>query len=157
MSKPPASPQERMLAAQRRARKRRLAGPRPAAEATSVPKQSPTQQAGARQEDLALAYLQAAGLRLLARNVACRAGELDLVMRDGSTLVFVEVRARRSRRFGGAAASVDGNKQRRLVRAAQHYLQHRWHGSLPCCRFDVVAVDDDEIEWVRDAFVASNG
>ncbi len=101
-----------------------------------------------------MAHLQAAGLHLLARNVACRAGELDLVMREGTVLVFVEVRARRSRQFGGAAASVDLNKQRRLVRAAQHYLQHRWQGPIPACRFDVVAVDGEDIDWMRDAFIA---
>ena len=92
----------------------------------------------------------------VSRNYRCRRGEIDLVMRDVRTLVFVEVRRRRSRRFGGGLESVDQRKQARLTAAAEHYLAtHRVSVDCPC-RFDVVAIDGPPrrttIEWVRDAF-----
>ena len=77
---------------------------------------------GAAHEAAALAMLQDAGLRLLARNVRCRVGEIDLVLREGRTTVFCEVRYRRSGSHGGAAASVDVRKQIRLTNAARWYL-----------------------------------
>ena len=107
-------------------------------------------------EQRALEYLQLQRLRFVARNFACRGGEIDLVMREiGSqrALVFVEVRARRSRQFAAAAASIGAHKQRRLVLAAQHYLM-TWRGALPVCRFDVIAFDAGRIVWLRDAFRA---
>lgn len=109
-------------------------------------------------ETLARAYLSAHGLRPVAANAGYRVGELDLVMRDGGTLVFVEVRYRRSTAFGGGAASVDAGKRRRLVRAAEQFLlAHREFAALPC-RFDVVAASGDPdapaLEWIRDAFRA---
>ena len=116
-----------------------------------------TRQRGAAAEDRALAHLQAAGLRLLERNYRTPGrggGEIDLVMREaGGTLVFVEVRARAGTTHGGAAASVGGVKQRRIVRAARHYLMR--HRSPPPCRFDVVAIDGDHIEWLKAAFDAA--
>lgn len=106
---------------------------------------------GAAKEEAACRYLERQGLRLVARNHRCRHGEIDLVMRDAGTLVFVEVRFRRSGRFGTAADSVDVHKQRRLVAAAAHYLQAHPSG-LPC-RFDVVAMGaDDGVDWIRNAF-----
>lgn len=107
-------------------------------------------------EDRALEHLQRAGLKLLARNFATRFGELDLVMRDADALVFVEVRYRRRREFGGGAASVGTAKRERIVRAAQGFLQaHPKLASLPC-RFDVVAFDGQpdavRFEWLRAAF-----
>lgn len=107
---------------------------------------------GAAAEALAAAYLAQRGLAILERNYRCRGGEIDLVARDGATLVFVEVRYRRSRAFGGAAASVDARKQARILLAARHYLAGR--GDVPC-RCDVVALDalaPASIEWIRDAF-----
>jgi putative endonuclease len=92
-------------------------------------------------------------LRLVERNYRCRLGELDLVMRDGEVLVFVEVRYRRSRAFGGGAESVGTVKQGRLIAAAQHYLQARNAGADPS-RFDVVALDGAGCDWIRDAFHA---
>ncbi|WP_256927976.1 YraN family protein [Caballeronia sordidicola] len=109
-------------------------------------------------EERALEYLQRQRLRFVTRNFVCRGGEIDLVMREiGSahTLVFVEVRARRSRQFAAAAASIGAHKQRRLVLAAQHYLM-TWRGALPACRFDVIAFDAGRIVWLRDAFRADN-
>ena len=105
-------------------------------------------------ESRALDFLQRRRMRLVARNVRCRGGEIDLVMTDErGTLVFVEVRARSSRRFAHAAASVDARKRARLVHAAQHFLA-TWSGALPACRFDVVAFDADRIHWLADAFRA---
>ena len=116
-------------------------------------------------EAAALAHLQARGLRLISRNAAARDGEVDLVMldahaRDGHAVVFVEVRYRASSAFGGGAASVDAGKRRRLVRAAQAFLQrHPEHADAPC-RFDVVVASGDPatpvLEWLQDAFRADD-
>ncbi len=109
---------------------------------------------GAAFEARALDYLRRQRLRLVARNVTCRGGEIDLVMRDeAGALVFVEVRARAWRGYGGAMASVGHEKRRRLVHAAQYFLATR--GVMnSVCRFDVVAFDGCEVVWVRDAFRA---
>jgi putative endonuclease len=109
---------------------------------------------GTAAEDLACRYLETRGLKLVARNFRCRSGELDLIMRDGAQLVFVEVRSRRHSRYGTPAESVTRAKQQRLLRAAAFYLQRR-RLDLPC-RFDVVAIlqadGEPEMEWIRDAF-----
>lgn len=111
---------------------------------------------GARFEQLALEHMQRAGLTMVERNYRNRFGELDLVMRDGATLVFAEVRYRRDPRFGGSAASVGAAKQEKLRRAAQGFLQaHPRLASSPC-RFDVLAFDGDAdapaFDWQRAAF-----
>lgn len=112
---------------------------------------------GAWAEDLACRFLLDQGLALITRNYRSRHGELDLVMRDGATIVFVEVRMRSRTDFGGATASIDPRKCRRLVATAEHYLQHR-HLASEACRFDVVSVtasqDGNDIEWIDDAFHA---
>jgi putative endonuclease len=100
-------------------------------------------------EDAALAYLRAQGLIEVERNFRCKGGEIDLVMRDGSTLVFVEVRLRSDSRHGGAAASVTPAKQRRLLIASQLYLQR--FRDPPPCRIDVVAIDGQICNWIRNA------
>ena len=112
-----------------------------------------SREAGQKAEILAERHLAQNGLRLLHRNYRCRAGEIDLICRDGENLVFVEVRLRTHRGFGDALASVDGHKQQKLVRAAQHYLlKTGWQGP---CRFDVVGLDAHRhITWVRNAFEA---
>ncbi len=111
-------------------------------------------------EALALQHLQRAGLVLVERNYRvargprARGGEVDLILRDrDGTLVFVEVRARSDAGHGGAAASVGSAKQRRIVLAARHYLMRL--PAPPPCRFDVVALDGERIEWLRAAFDAS--
>lgn len=109
------------------------------------------QKTGADAEERALAYLSEAGLRLVERNFLCKVGEIDLIMRDGAVLVFVEVRSRADDRHGGAAASITPAKQRRLVRAAQFYLQ-RWR-SPPACRFDAVAIDAGHLSWLKNVIV----
>ena len=100
-------------------------------------------------EDLALDWLQRQGLQLVTRNFRCRGGEIDLVMRQGQELVFIEVRARARASHGGAAASITSSKQAKLLLAAQVYLQR--FKSLPPCRIDVLALDGDRIEWLRGA------
>jgi len=119
-----------------------------------------TTAAGRRAEDLACRHLESLGLELLQRNYRCRAGEIDLVMMDGATLVLVEVRSRSSASHGGAAATVGPRKQRRLVLAARHLLlTHPHYRKLPA-RFDVVAIDaggdpaSAQLDWIRDAFRA---
>ncbi len=112
--------------------------------------------AGDQGEALALHHLQAAGLKLLQRNYRCNGGEIDLIMSDTRTLVLVEVRFRSDRRFGGAAASVDRVKQKRLLRAAQHLLQTHAEYRRYRARFDLVAIDGSgagaQISWIKDAF-----
>ncbi len=115
-----------------------------------------TKQSGDAAEDQALRHLQRAGLRLMERNYRTPGrggGEIDLIMRepDGTT-VFVEVRARKNNTHGGAAASISAIKQRRIVFAARHYLMRL--REPPPCRFDVVVMDGQDIEWVRAAFDA---
>jgi putative endonuclease len=104
-------------------------------------------------EKLAAEFLQRNGLRLIESNFRCRFGEVDLILRDGSTIVFAEVRLRSHPGFGGAAASITQAKQARIVSTAQFYLQqHRTN--LPC-RFDAVLLDSldaKRVEWIRNAF-----
>ncbi len=107
---------------------------------------------GQQAENLAADFLQRQGLRVVERNYRCRVGEIDLIMDDGATRVFVEVRLRRNRNFGGAAESITPSKQGKLIRAAQHYLQKL--PKQPPCRFDAVLLDGLKIEWIKDAFSA---
>lgn len=118
-----------------------------------------TKEVGDSAEDRALAFLQQQGLRLVCRNYRLAGGprqrgaEIDLILHDADgTLVFVEVRARRDGGHGGAAASVSAAKRRRIVRAAQHYLMRL--AVLPPCRFDVVAIEGESLQWLPGAFDA---
>jgi putative endonuclease len=133
-----------------------------AAKPPTKPLLSPTtKRVGDAAEDAALEFLEKAGMRLLQRNFKTPGrggGEVDLIMRalDG-TLVFVEVRKRRSSSHGGAAGSVSALKQRRIVFAARHYIARL--PTLPPCRFDVVSLQgtapDQQIDWIKAAFDAS--
>ena len=114
---------------------------------------------GAEAEATARTYLEARGLRTLTRNFRTPRGELDIIMRDGETLVFVEVRYRATRAFGLAQETVDRRKQLKLVTAAQFYLRTRPREASRPCRFDVVALHGDlagdiraDIEWLKNAF-----
>jgi len=108
---------------------------------------------GRRAEALAAAFLEARGLRIVARNWRCRFGEIDLVARERGTLVFVEVRSRAGRSHGGAAESITAQKRRRLLAAAQLYLRETAPDTP--CRFDVLLLQADApIEWLRDAITA---
>ena len=117
--------------------------------------------AGLEAEKLAATFLMNHGLKLVAQNYHCRYGEIDLIMTDASTLVFVEVKLRTSNRFGGAAASITAQKQQKLILTAQHYLQTQIKNqSQIACRFDAILMNkidltlDDlkHIEWIRNAF-----
>lgn len=148
---------ELALAARRRADKRRRRARQRAAPDDALPRRSPMQRRGDLHEDAALRLLLAQGLELLARNLWTRAGEIDLAMRDGDTLVFVEVRARGPTRYGGAAASIGRDKQARLARAAAQWLpelaRRHWHGTPPPARFDAVVFDAGQPQWLRGAFL----
>lgn len=104
-------------------------------------------------EQLASSFLQQRGLQLIAQNFRTRYGEIDLIMNDGSELVFVEVRLRRNAFFGGGVDSVTQTKRSRIVAAAKQYLQS--YARVPACRFDVIALDaldTKNIDWIRNAF-----
>jgi putative endonuclease len=110
---------------------------------------------GAQAEQWAAQHLQQQGLKPIAQNYRGRFGEIDLIMQDGPSLVFIEVRLRRNPDFGGAAASIDSRKQQRIIRTAQQYLAGLNH--IPPCRFDVVLMDDAQghnVQWLRNAFDA---
>lgn len=110
---------------------------------------------GAQAEQLAAKFLEQNGLSLLHQNYRCRFGEIDLIMQDGTTLVFVEVRLRSRADFGGAAASIGKIKQGKLLITARHYLSTL--RKMPACRFDAVLLNSAEkgqIEWVKNAFSA---
>jgi putative endonuclease len=117
-------------------------------------------QRGAASERLAAEYLRGRGLIVLANNLRCRTGELDLVCLDTDVLVIIEVRQRRKIDFGGALASVTWRKQRKIIRAAQFFLQRQadWRGHA--MRFDVLALEGlpdgaHRIVWIKDAFRAT--
>jgi putative endonuclease len=106
---------------------------------------------GAQAEERALQYLLRQGLVLKARNYTCRMGEIDLILLDGGTLVFAEVRMRRGRSFGGAGESLTARKRQRLLAAARHYLSGQ--RSMPACRFDAVLFEGDgPPQWIKNAF-----
>jgi len=112
-------------------------------------------QTGNEAEQRALDHLQGAGLKLVARNLRYRGGEIDLLMRDRDDLVVVEVRKRSHRGFGGAGGSVDRRKCQRIIIATQCWLAENPREARRGIRFDVVAIDAaDQIDWIRAAFTA---
>lgn len=144
-----------------RRRKRRLAAAaRPPEPRDPAPARPPTQaqRDGQQAETQARHWLERSGLHIVAQNLRCPLGEIDLVGLDGAVLVFIEVRHRRSPEYGGAAASVNRQKQQRLIRAANYFLpglsrKHFGRGS-PACRFDVVTMEPAGLRWHRNAFAA---
>ncbi|WP_455365103.1 YraN family protein [Kaarinaea lacus] len=117
---------------------------------------------GQRAEDTALNFLQAKGMRLVERNYRCKLGEIDLVMRHNDELVFIEVRYRRQNSFGDGAESVDFRKQQRIIKSAEHFLQHHRQYAQTPCRIDVISISQrsaaaDEqaaIQWITNAIQA---
>lgn len=105
-------------------------------------------EAGQQGEQAALAYLRRQGLKLIETNFQCQGGEIDLILCDGEEVVFVEVRQRADAEHGGALASIGPSKVRRLVRAASFWLMTRPNVA---CRFDVVAIEDGQLQWLRNA------
>ncbi len=117
------------------------------------------QRRGKQAEQGALDFLQGKGLKLLQRNYFCRLGEIDLIMQEQRTLVFVEVRYRKSSLYGTAAETVNQRKQTKLIRAALHYLQHNPRAAKLAARFDVVGVSGEpahhfQYQWIANAFQA---
>lgn len=114
---------------------------------------------GQQTEQLALNFLQKQGLSFVAQNYRCRQGEIDLIMHDKSTLVFVEVRYRKTATYGNSAESITLKKQQKIIFAAQHYLCQAKFSSTPACRFDVVAIYPSgetksslQFDWIKNAF-----
>ncbi|MDP9082153.1 MAG: YraN family protein [Pseudomonadota bacterium] len=123
----------------------------------TTPKPETPRQRGAASERLAADYLRAQGLSVLARNLRCKCGELDLVCLDTDVLVIIEVRQRVSADFGGALASVTGRKQRKIICATQYFLQRHAAWRAMALRFDVLAVEgvpsgEYRLVWLKDAF-----
>lgn len=117
-------------------------------------KQTSKQISGAAAEDEALAFLLKQGMLEVERNFRCKGGEIDLIMRERDTIVFVEVRKRSKGDFGGALASITRTKQRRLIIAAQVFLQR--YRTPPACRFDVIGYDGEQMSWLKNALDASS-
>jgi putative endonuclease len=117
-----------------------------------------TREKGNHGERLALDYMIKQGLKLVEQNINSRYGEIDIVMRDDTEWVFVEVRFRRSQEFGGGLESVNSNKQRKLINTAEHYIQTRHITHFEACRFDIIEISGDmsnpKINWIKDAFQA---
>ncbi len=117
-----------------------------------------TRSTGQHYEEIACTRLQAAGLRLVERNANSRHGEIDIIMRDGETLVFVEVRYRVSARSGDGLDSVGPSKRTKLIRAASLWLAAHPEHSRRAARFDVVGLTGDptnpELVWIKSAFDA---
>lgn len=113
---------------------------------------------GQQAEDSACRYLKMQGLSLIERNYSCTHGEIDLIMKDNSTTVFIEVRFRRDTRFGSGAESVDYRKQKKLLSTAAHYLQKNPKAAKGACRFDVISLTvnngEQQLDWIADAFQA---
>ncbi len=108
---------------------------------------------GVKSEKQALNYLLSQGLTLVCQNYYCRMGEVDLIMQDQDTLVFIEVRYRKNSDFGGALASITTAKQKKLIKTAKHYLAQLEYE--PYCRFDAIAIEQhsNTLEWIQNAFI----
>lgn len=107
---------------------------------------------GTRYEEAAADYLRQRGLSILEQNYRCREGEIDLIAKDGSYLVFVEVKYRKDTAKGYPAEAVDHYKQQHILKTARYYLYNHRYGEDTPCRFDVIGILDHEIEWIQNAF-----
>ena len=127
---------------------------------------SPTQRKGHAYENLAKHYLKKKGLSLITTNYTCQCGEIDLIMKDGETLVFIEVRYRSNKQYGSALESVNTKKQRKIIQSAQSFLQHSPWATKLNCRFDVLGISPSahqlanshdtllEVNWIQSAFIS---
>lgn len=113
----------------------------------------PSNSQGVKSEQQALTYLLSEGLSLVCQNYNCRFGEIDLIMLDQDTLVFIEVRYRKNNEFGGALASITKRKQSKIIKAAKHFVAQL--DEEPYCRFDAIAIQQDSVkpEWIENAFI----
>lgn len=120
---------------------------------------SPSQYKGLAYEQEAIEYLNAQGLQLLEKNLSCKFGEIDLVMKEGNMLVLIEVRTRQNKRYGGAISSITKSKQQKLQRTAAHFLPYLIHkhfqGQQPFCRFDAFCFQEfpQEKFWLKNIFI----
>lgn len=141
--------------ARRRKQRRRAAKKNKQSSSGRHPSRSGSQRLGDRYEARALEFLRQAGCSLIGQQLRCPLGELDLVVRDGQTLVFVEVRYRRSNRFGGAVASITRVKQERMLKAIDWWLprlvREAFGGKMPLCRIDLATFEQNNLTWHRDA------
>lgn len=160
---PLADAYRRAQAAQQLAHKRRKQTRQAAARRATTPTErqplaqgSPSQHQGHAAESRACDHLEKLGAQILARNLHCKTGEIDILAYQDGILIFIEVRQRQDGRYGGAAASVNRTKQTRIIRAAKYFLppisRQYFAGREPPCRFDVISVQTDEIDWITDAF-----
>ena len=120
-------------------------------------KTSPTQKIGEVSEARAAQYLQKAGCKIIEKNFSAKVGEIDLIIRDGEFLVFLEVRYRQCENYGSGAETVTLTKQRKIIRTAQAYLQRKKVDVSVPCRFDIISITKDAmgewvINWIKDAF-----
>ena len=107
---------------------------------------------GQRAEQRAKNYLQTQGLKLISQNYSSRYGEIDLIMEDNDSVIFIEVRMRKNNDFGGALASIDSKKQKKISNTAQQFMSNKgWLNSKPM-RFDAIGIEDNNIEWIKGAF-----
>ena len=109
-------------------------------------------QIGTEEEALAAAFLKEQGYRILEQNFRCRLGEIDIIARDGSALVFIEVKYRKNSKYGNQAEAVDRRKQQKICKVADYYRMKYRIPDGQACRFDVVAIQGREIRLIRDAF-----
>ena len=113
----------------------------------------PSNSQGVKSEKQALRYLTSQGLALVCQNYYCRFGEIDLIMQDQETIVFIEVRYRKNNDFGGALASITKSKQNKIIKTAKHYLAQLEDEQY--CRFDAIAIDEstEKPQWIQNAFL----
>lgn len=122
---------------------------------------SPSQYKGLQYEQEAIEFLIAKGLKLLEKNLSCKCGELDLIMKDGDTLVAVEVRVRKNNLYGGAITSITKSKQQKLLKTLAYflpYLAHKhFHNKRPFCRFDAICFQEtpQETLWLKNIFLSN--
>lgn len=120
-------------------------------EAVGINISQPNMFLGKDAESYAEKFLRAKGLQLISKNYRCRWGEIDLIMKEKETLVFVEVRMRNNRFYGGAIGSVDYFKQIKLERTASHYIKTFYNDAdIPDCRCDLIVIQNGKLSWIRD-------
>lgn len=115
---------------------------------------APKKALGDKAEQRACEFLQARGLNVITRNYRAISGEIDLIMRDNNEIVFVEVRSRSRQDYVDAIDSINRNKQKKILRTALFFLQQKKWLDKTNCRFDVIGIHHDQIEWIKDAFTA---
>ncbi len=112
---------------------------------------------GTEKEALAIKFLEEQGVNVLAKNFYFRGGELDLIVKDGEYICFVEVKYRKSKSYGFPEEAVTATKQRKIIQGAKVFLYQNHYSTDTPCRFDVISIYQDEITWIKDAFYLGAG